>query len=360
MLMNAPVITTVIPTYRRPKLLSRAVRSVLAQSYPHLRVCVYDNASGDATAATVASLARADSRVSYHHHTVNIGPIVNFAYGIACVETPFFSILPDDAYYLPEFFAITMEGFSDHPDAICSAAATIYATETRSIFRRSAAAGYFVPPEGLTGEITGQYPGVGSYIFRKDVIAYLGRMPTIFHWDVEFLWRILLRFPHVISDRPGEIVVFHQQQSTRHVDLDAKCQSHHVMQQYLETEPLPPRTRRQVASHLGAHFANSIFLQGLRSVAGQDFSQARDAAKMLRARFGKKRLARFIALCARICQGSRWLSPTLGWSLNALQGIVISLNIRRSRALQDEIGAHIHTVGAVNSAHTGTVETYAD
>ena len=115
MLTDTPIITTVIPTYRRPELLHRAIRSVLAQSYPHPRVCVYDNASGDETAATVAALAREDERISYHCHPTNIGPTANFAYGIERIDTPFFSLLPDDDYYLPEFFAIAMAGFPTIP-----------------------------------------------------------------------------------------------------------------------------------------------------------------------------------------------------------------------------------------------------
>jgi glycosyltransferase involved in cell wall biosynthesis len=59
-------ITTVIPTYRRPRLLSRAIRSVLSQNYPHLEVHVYDNGSGDGTPQVVAELAERDPRVKYH------------------------------------------------------------------------------------------------------------------------------------------------------------------------------------------------------------------------------------------------------------------------------------------------------
>lgn len=53
-----PMITTIIPTYRRPRLLRRAIRSVLNQTYPHFQVCVYDNASGDETATIVADNIR--------------------------------------------------------------------------------------------------------------------------------------------------------------------------------------------------------------------------------------------------------------------------------------------------------------
>jgi len=53
-----PLITTIIPTHCRPTLLRRAIYSVLNQTYPHLQVCVYDNASGDETAFVVAEIAK--------------------------------------------------------------------------------------------------------------------------------------------------------------------------------------------------------------------------------------------------------------------------------------------------------------
>ncbi|MCR4298181.1 MAG: glycosyltransferase, partial [Gallionella sp.] len=98
-----PVITTIIPTYRRPVLLRRAILSALHQTYPHVRVCVYDNASGDETESVVdetesvvKEIARHDPRVKYHRHPRNIGSYNNFNYGIREVETEFFSLLSDD------------------------------------------------------------------------------------------------------------------------------------------------------------------------------------------------------------------------------------------------------------------------
>lgn len=98
-----PLITTIIPTFRRPHLLGRALRSVLSQTYPHFRVCIYDNASGDETAAVVAEVAKGDSRVQYYCHPENIGANRNFLYGQERVETPYYSFLPDDDVLLPHF-----------------------------------------------------------------------------------------------------------------------------------------------------------------------------------------------------------------------------------------------------------------
>ena len=87
-LSMVPTITTVIPTFRRPRLVERAIRSVLAQNFDGFQICVYDNASGDETAAVVAQIAREDPRVNYYCHPKNIGAWNNFKYGIERVSTP--------------------------------------------------------------------------------------------------------------------------------------------------------------------------------------------------------------------------------------------------------------------------------
>src|ERR1035438_3289851 len=92
-----PIITTLIPTYKRATLLERAIRSALGQTYPHLQVCVYDNASGDDTQETVRRLSSADRRVKYFCHATNMGAHKNFIQAMESVETPFFSLLSDDA-----------------------------------------------------------------------------------------------------------------------------------------------------------------------------------------------------------------------------------------------------------------------
>ncbi len=99
-----PRITTVIPTYRRPKLLPRAIMSVLRQTFPHFEVHVYDNASGDETRQVVERLAATDPRVKYHCHERNIGLVPNFAYGMERVATRFFNLLSDDDLVFPRFF----------------------------------------------------------------------------------------------------------------------------------------------------------------------------------------------------------------------------------------------------------------
>src|SRR5881296_3833899 len=115
--VDDPQITTVIPTFRRPRLLRRAVESVLAQTYPHLEVAVVDNASGDETSEVVADLARRDPRVRYSCHSENLGPVANFQAGMDSVTTPYFSFLCDDDLLLPDFYRHALECIRREPRA---------------------------------------------------------------------------------------------------------------------------------------------------------------------------------------------------------------------------------------------------
>ena len=99
--MSAPLITTVIPTYRRPAMLRRAIASVLNQTFADLRLCIYDNASGDETSDVVEEFRKRDNRVVYVRRPENIGASANFVDGAGRVETPYFSFLPDDDILLP-------------------------------------------------------------------------------------------------------------------------------------------------------------------------------------------------------------------------------------------------------------------
>src|SRR5690348_10239788 len=101
--MGAPLVTTVIPTFRRPETLARCIRSVLEQSQPDLVVRVYDDDSGDETEMVVGDIAAQDARVRYVRHPRRLGSAANFNYGLRQVQTPFFHFLSDDDYLLPDF-----------------------------------------------------------------------------------------------------------------------------------------------------------------------------------------------------------------------------------------------------------------
>ena len=97
-------VTALIPTYQRPKLLRRAILSVLNQTHKNLQVSVFDNASGDNTEDVVAALKNQDTRILYHRHKKNMGALQNFKYAFRSVNTAYFSVLSDDDVLVSDFY----------------------------------------------------------------------------------------------------------------------------------------------------------------------------------------------------------------------------------------------------------------
>jgi glycosyltransferase involved in cell wall biosynthesis len=68
--VSQPLVSVVLPTYRRAHLLAQAIRSVLAQTYGNLELIVVDDNSPDETAAVVQSFD--DPRIRYLKNNPNL------------------------------------------------------------------------------------------------------------------------------------------------------------------------------------------------------------------------------------------------------------------------------------------------
>lgn len=204
--MDELLITTVVPTYRRPAMLSHALGSALGQTWPHLLVRVFDNASGDETEETVARIAEADNRVRYHRHPVNIGAYENFNFGVRAVETPFFSVLSDDDVLMSGFYEQAMGAFKEHPDAMFVAMHTLEVDDSGRVMggsgvRVHAGKRYYPAGEAYYGMWDGTVPAIWTgFLFRREVIEEIGFV-NIFAGpaaDVAFVRHVLARYPGVV------------------------------------------------------------------------------------------------------------------------------------------------------------------
>ena len=213
--MDEPLITVVIATYNRAALLSRAIRSVMGQTYRRVIVAVYDNASTDETASMVAELARADSRIAYHRHESNIGGGQNFLFGLRRVATPFFCMLSDDDLMLPNFLADAASWLERFPAARFAAGGTLEMTESASLVFAPQCywprEGYFEPPDGLDLMLTGFHPSWTTIVFRREVLREVGEfnvdLPNV--GDLDFTLHVAARYPFVVFRKPSGIFVRH-------------------------------------------------------------------------------------------------------------------------------------------------------
>ncbi len=267
------MITTVIPTFRRPGMIQQAIRSALAQTWPHLRVAVFDNASGDETATVVSQFRNEDSRLQYHCHNENIGPGANFTYGVRAVQTPFFSLLSDDDVLLPGFYSQAMAAFQEHPEAMFVAMTTLDVDDSGVVLGGSGASGGFERAYYRAGEAFGRVPGIWTgYVFRREVIDLIGYFidesagPAA---DVGFIRHVSARFAGVVCPEVGALLRSHPASHSVSADSSAHHKANRAFWDALskhieDDEQVPTTIRSTIRDSIEA-----MYVTGLRrSVVG--------------------------------------------------------------------------------------------
>jgi glycosyltransferase involved in cell wall biosynthesis len=338
--VERPLITTVIPTYRRSKLLKRAILSVLRQTYRNVLVCVYDNNSNDDTAEVVAEIASGDSRVKYHRHPENIGMIANINYGISKVDTPLFSILSDDDVILPGFYEEALKGFDNHPEAIFSAGSVVNMTQDGQVLGVTLSSwprdGSFSPPDGLYAMLGGRHPIMTAILFRREVIdIYGGIDPDVVVSDLDFELRIAARFPFVVSKKPCGIFVAHP--------LSAGIQANtswiwpgclKLLQNLMNDSSVALDVRISAEHRLIKYFKKTLFSLGLRSAIRGDFADARKAVDVLDGHYRARVNASIIRLTTQLFERVRFIHRLARLSYD-FRGVIYGV---KNAKLQKEFG----------------------
>jgi len=81
MLIEAPLVSIIIPTYNQSDLLGKAIGSALNQSYSNIEIIVCDDCSSDNTEQIVSEFLN-DKRVKYFKNEKNLGRVTNYKNGL--------------------------------------------------------------------------------------------------------------------------------------------------------------------------------------------------------------------------------------------------------------------------------------
>jgi glycosyltransferase involved in cell wall biosynthesis len=117
----APLVSVIVPAYNAERFLGRAMRSALAQTYPHLELIVVDDGSTDGTAEVIRSFR--DARVR-HLSQANRGQGAARNLGIRASTGRYVTFLDADDLYLPQKVERQVEFLTAHPEcqiAFCEA-----------------------------------------------------------------------------------------------------------------------------------------------------------------------------------------------------------------------------------------------
>ena len=110
-----PVVTVVIPTYNRAHLITRALRSVLAQTFTDFEIIVVDDGSTDDTETVVISLD--DARVHYYRQP-NAGASAARNYGMREAKGEFIAFLDSDDEWFPNKLELQVARFRELPNTV--------------------------------------------------------------------------------------------------------------------------------------------------------------------------------------------------------------------------------------------------
>ena len=98
--MIKPLVSVIIPTMNRSKVLVRAVNSVLSQTYANLECIIVDGKSTDDTREIISSIH--DQRLVFHVQTDNRNFSAAMNEGISLAKGDYVAFLDDDDEWLPE------------------------------------------------------------------------------------------------------------------------------------------------------------------------------------------------------------------------------------------------------------------
>ncbi len=98
---SQPLVSVIIPTRNRKKLLRDAVQSVLNQTYHNIQIIVHDNNSKDGTEEMISGLK--DSRLEYYKVTTDLSMTDNWSRALGYAHGIYFVRLDDDNVWFPDF-----------------------------------------------------------------------------------------------------------------------------------------------------------------------------------------------------------------------------------------------------------------
>ena len=104
-----------VPTYKRPDLLKRSLRSLIGQTYESWRAIVLDDSPAQEAKAVIETLN--DDRIIYKPHPANLGRAKNIDYAFqssSYIDGEYAFVLEDDNYLFPEFIAENIKSIEEN------------------------------------------------------------------------------------------------------------------------------------------------------------------------------------------------------------------------------------------------------
>ncbi|TMD68240.1 MAG: glycosyltransferase family 2 protein [Chloroflexi bacterium] len=320
-----PGVTVVIPTYRRPDMLRRAIASVTVQRYPRTLVAVYDNAGDPATEAVTTEFAAGGAQVRYHAHGRNIGANPNFIYALDRIESEYFVILSDDDFLLPGSLERGMAALAGHPDALFVASPVLLVDPGGRVLKVEGRwpPGLYEKPRGIVEMAArGHFMWIGT-TFRRRALELAGNLDPSAGAvsDMDFLFRVAARGNFLTIVEPAAVFGWHPSSTSSLPGIDQFWPAWKQVADKLRIDAaLDPRVGVSVGDQLERRLAGKLALIGLFACSRGLTGEARRSAALLAGRYHRIPEAALVwtvawlvtwlpplkFLLARLAQAARW------------------------------------------------------
>jgi glycosyltransferase involved in cell wall biosynthesis len=195
-----PLVSIIIPTYKRPVFLKRAIESALNQTYHEIEIIVVDdNNEGDNYRKETEEVMKdyeANPRVNYLRHKFNINGSAARNTGINFSKGKYIALLDDDDCFAPKKIELQVEMLENTPtfQAVCCNYLKTYKRYVYKISDLKLNGGGIYTCEMLSGKI--DFAAGSTILIRKDVFQKIGYFDESFnrHQDWEFLIRFFREF----------------------------------------------------------------------------------------------------------------------------------------------------------------------
>ncbi|MDJ0702073.1 MAG: glycosyltransferase family 2 protein [Leptolyngbyaceae cyanobacterium MO_188.B28] len=111
-----PTVSVIIPTYNREKLVCKAIKSVLQQTFSDFELIVVDDCSADQTQAAVEQFQ--DPRIRYLRHEKNAGECGARNTGLSAVQGRYVAFLDSDDEWTPQKLDKQVARFEQAPKEV--------------------------------------------------------------------------------------------------------------------------------------------------------------------------------------------------------------------------------------------------
>ncbi len=182
------LVSIIMPAYNAERFISKAIESVLEQTYQNWELLIIDDASTDATPAIIGEYAARSERIKVHRQKRNQGVAVARNVGLELAGGELIAFLDADDIWQQEKLTIQNKIFDQNKKNICATAYNIIDANDDFVKERR------IPEvsdfEGLLRDNTVIF---SSSMFRHRILENVRFDPNYYHEDFVFLLELLRR-----------------------------------------------------------------------------------------------------------------------------------------------------------------------